>query len=81
MCLEAKGNDASLVGFVDISELLREFALWDIRSGGVEDVNDELTSGQETVGDEFARADGYWGVGLTGERRECMLTCVGPSNR
>ena len=68
MCLEAKGNDTSLVGLVQASELLREFALWDIRSGGMEDVNDELASGQETVGDEFACADGYGGVGLTGEK-------------
>jgi hypothetical protein len=63
--LEAKGNDASLVGLVEGGEFLRQLALWDIRSGGVKDVDDELASGQETVGDEFSRADGYWGVGLT----------------
>jgi len=68
VCLEAKGDDATLFGLVEGSELLREFALWDIRSGRVKDVNDELTSGQETVGDEFACANGYRGVGLTGGR-------------
>ena len=69
---ETEGDDTSPVGLVEGGELLREFAPGNIRSGGVEDVNDELTSGQETVGDEFARADGYWGVGLTGGRRECV---------
>lgn len=68
--LEAKGDDTSLVGLVEGSELPREVVLGDIGSGGVEDVDDELTSGQETVGDEFACADGYWGVGLTGGRRK-----------
>ena len=66
MCLEAKGNHASLFGLVDGGELLRELALGDVRSAWVEDVDDELASGQEAVGDEFACADGYWGVGLTG---------------
>ena len=32
----------------------------------MEDVDDELASGHETVGDKFARADGYWRVGLAG---------------
>ena len=78
VCLEAKGNDTSLVGLVEGSELLGEFALGDIRSGGVEDVNNELASGQEAVGDEFARADGYRGVGLTSGSPS---VCVDPSNR
>lgn len=68
MRLEAKGDDASLVRLVDGSELLREFALGDIRTGGVEDVDDELASGQETVGDEFMCADCYWRVGLMSGR-------------
>jgi len=68
VCLEAKGNDTGLFGLVEGSELLGEFAPWDIRSGGVKDVDDELASGQDTVGDEFACADGYWGIGLAGER-------------
>jgi hypothetical protein len=43
----------------------------------VENVNDELASGQESVGDKFARADGYWGVGLTDGKmgvRQHMMT-------
>ena len=75
MRLETECNDTSLVGLVEGGELLRELAPGNIGSGGVEDVNDELTSGQETVGDEFARADGHWGVGLTGGRRECVSIC------
>jgi hypothetical protein len=75
VCLKAEGNDASLVGLVEGSELLRKFALWNIRSGGVEDIDHELTSGQEAVGDEFACADGYWGVGLTGERWKSVSVC------
>ena len=69
MCLEAKGDHTSLVGLVEGGEFLGELALGDIRSRGMEDVNDELTSGQETVGDEFACADGNWGVGLTSGRQ------------
>lgn len=76
VCPEAKGNDTSLFGFVEGSELLGEFAPWDIRSGGVEDVDDELASCHEAVGDEFARADGYWRVGLAGG--ESPLVYVGP---
>lgn len=68
MRLKAKGNHACLVGLVKGGELLRELGLGDIRPLRVEDVNDELASGQETVCHKFARADGYWGVGLTGWR-------------
>ena len=78
MCPEAKGDDTSFVSLVNASELLRELALGDIRSVGVEDVNDELASGQESVCDKFSRADGYWGVGLTGES---WSVCDDPSVR
>ena len=47
----------------------------------MEDVDDELASGHETVGDEFARADGYWRVGLVGGGDESPLVYVDPSNR
>ena len=70
VCFEAKGDDTSLVCLVEGSELLGEFGLGDIRSGGVKDIDDELTSSQETVCDEFACANCHWGVGLTGKRRE-----------
>lgn len=39
----------------------------------MEDVNDKLTSGQEAVCDEFACANGYWGVGLEKEVYQHML--------
>jgi len=64
MCPEAEGDDASFFGLVEGSQLLGELGLGDIGSTGVKDVNDELASGQETVGDELACADCYWGVGL-----------------
>jgi len=63
VCSEAEGDNTGLVGLVEGRELLRELAPGDIRSGGVKNVNDKLTPGQQTVGDEFACADGYWGVG------------------
>lgn len=81
MCLEAEGNDTSLVGLVESSELLGELGLGDIWSAGVKDVDNELASGQETVGNELACADGYWGVGLTDERWKVSSAKVGPSNR
>jgi hypothetical protein len=64
---EAEGYDTSLVGLVDGSELFGKLGLGDVGSARVKDINDELASGQETVGNEFARADGYWGVGLNGK--------------
>jgi len=78
VCPEAKGDHAIFVGLVEGSELLREFAPGDIRSGWVEDVDNELTSGHQTVGNEFACADGYWGVGLGGGS---VLAYADPSNR
>ena len=77
VCPEPEGNDTVLVDLVEGSELLRELAPGHIGSGWVEDVNDELTSSHQTVGDEFACADGYWGVGLAGGRRRYVC----PSNR
>lgn len=76
MCLEAEGNDTSLVGLVEGSELFGELSLGDVGSARVKDVNDELASGQETIGNEFSCADGDWGVCLTGggsEVRQHML--------
>jgi len=81
VCFETKGDDASLVGLVESSKLLGEFALGDIRSGGVKDIDDELTAGKESVCDKFARADCYWGVGLMECETEMrQLLCVDPSN-
>jgi len=44
VCPEAKGDDTVFVGVVEGGKLLRELAPGDIRSGGMEDVDDELTS-------------------------------------
>ena len=57
MCLKTEGYDTLLVGLVDLSELLRKLRLGNIGARGVQDINDELTAGQEAVGDELARAD------------------------
>ena len=67
MCLETEGYDTLLVGLVDLGELLRQLRLGNIGARRVQDIDDELTAGQEAVGDEFARADCYWCVGLRGE--------------
>jgi len=62
MCPEAERNDTVFVRFVDRGELLRKLSLGDIWPGRVEDVDHELFTGQETVGNEFSCADGYWCV-------------------
>ena len=56
---ETEGHHAGLVGLVDLRKALRELGLGDIRAVRVEDVDDELTTRQEAVRDEFAGADGY----------------------
>ena len=58
MCLKTEGYDTLLVGLVDLSELLRKLRLGNIGARRVQDINDELTAGQEAVGDELARSDG-----------------------
>ena len=73
MCPEAESNHASLVGLVNCGEFLGEIAFRDVGSVGMKDVNDELAPSQETVGDKFSRADGYWGVGLT-DRKDGSLS-------
>lgn len=53
---ETKGHYAVLVRLVQSSELLGELRFGDIGAGRMEDIKDELTAGQETIGNEFARA-------------------------
>ena len=62
MCPQAERHDALLVRLVDGSKALGELLLGDVGAGRVEDVNDELTASEKTVGDEFARAQGDGGV-------------------
>lgn len=74
MCPETERNDTVLVRFVDGSELLRELGFGDIWPGRVEDVDHELFTGQETVGDEFSCADGYGCVvGLEREQVSILI--------
>lgn len=56
LCSETEGHDAGLVGFVKSSQLLGEVGSRDIGAAGVEDVDNELTTREESVGDEFACA-------------------------
>jgi hypothetical protein len=56
--LESKRADSALVGLVQAGELFVELGFADGGSGGVEDVDDELSSVEETVGDELAGSDG-----------------------
>jgi hypothetical protein len=58
LCPEPECDYAVLVSLVQGCELLREVCLGDVWTGRVQDVEDELAARQETVGDEFARAQG-----------------------
>lgn len=62
--LETEGDHTVLVRLVHSGQLLSEVGLGDISAGWVEDVDDELTAGEETVGDELAGPEGYWGIGV-----------------
>ena len=64
MRAEPEGDNTVLIGFVDFSELLAQLGLGDVGETRVDDIEDELPSGEEAVGDELARADCYWCVGL-----------------
>lgn len=55
---ETKSDDAVFVGLVESREFLGEVGLGDGGAGGMEDIKHELTAGEETVGDEFAGAQG-----------------------
>ena len=56
--LEPESRDSALVSLVEGGELFVELGLGDGGSGGVEDVDDELTTVEETVGDELAGSHG-----------------------
>jgi hypothetical protein len=59
--LESEHDDASLVRLVGLSELFGYFRSGDRRSRWVEDVDYELTAGEESVCGEFPGADGDGG--------------------
>ena len=57
MCPEAERHDTGGVGLVDACELFGEIGLGNVGAVGVENVDDELTAGQQPVRDELARPD------------------------
>lgn len=56
--LESKGGNPGLVGLVESAKLLVDLSLGDGSSGGVENVDNELTTVQKSVGDELSGSDG-----------------------
>ena len=70
--LEPESRDSALVSLVEGGELFVELGLGDGGSGGVEDVDDELTTVEETVGDELAGSHGDRAGGILwrGQREE-----------
>lgn len=56
---EAKDGDSVLLNLVDLRQLLTELVLGDVGSVGVQDVNDELSSGQQGVGDNLSGSDSH----------------------
>jgi hypothetical protein len=54
VCLESKGDDAGLVGLVDPRELFGHLGPGDRRSRRVNNIDDELTAGEEAVRGEFS---------------------------
>lgn len=78
MCPEAKGDDTLFVGLVNSRELLRNLALGDIGSRGMKNINDKLTACQQSVGNEFACANGNGCRGILEEERDCQKgLCIG----
>jgi hypothetical protein len=55
--LESESGNSGLVGLVQSSELLVELGLGDGGTGGVKDVDNELTTVQQPVGNELPGAD------------------------
>jgi len=60
VCSKTEGDNTVLVGLVKGGELLRKFSLGNIGAGRVENIDDELTTSEETVGDELPRAERDW---------------------
>jgi len=56
LCPETENADLVLVGFVEFGEFASEFVLGDIGSVGVEDINDHLSSAEQLISNELARA-------------------------
>ena len=71
--LESKRADSALVSLVQGGELFVELGFGDGGSGGVEDVDDELSSVEESVGDELAGSDGDRAGGILARRAARVL--------
>lgn len=54
---ETENRDSVLLGLVDLGDLLTKLVLGDVGSVWVQDVNDELLSGQQWVGDDLSGTD------------------------
>jgi len=76
VCLESKGNDAALVGLVDLGELFGQLVSGDRRSRRVKDVNDELTAGEEAVRCEFSGTNCDGGRGILRKESLCVSVHV-----
>lgn len=66
LCSETEEDDTILVSLVQGGKLLLEIGFGNVGAGGMEDIEDELTAREKTVGDEFARtqSDGCRGISL-----------------
>lgn len=64
VCPEPERHDTILLGLVHRRELLRELRLGHIRTGRMEDIEDELSPGEQSVRNELAGAEGHSGIGL-----------------
>lgn len=54
---EAENGNSVLVSLVNLSQLLSQLILGDVSSVWVQNVNDELSSGQQWVGDNLSGSD------------------------
>lgn len=54
---ETENRDSVLVSIVQVRQLLSQLVLGDVSSVWVQDVNDELSSGQQWVGDNLSSSD------------------------
>lgn len=54
---ETENRDSILVSLVQLSQSLSQLILGDVSSVWVQDVNDELSSGQQWVGDNLSSSD------------------------
>lgn len=54
---ETENGDSVLVSLVQLGQLLSQLILGDVRSVWVQDVDDELSSGQQWVGDNLSSSD------------------------